>query len=124
MGLRSKKDNYIRIFLNESSVLTPPFRVFYHEDMQSGITVKPGIATSEFWGTLITMGIGVFVFAGVLPAERAQEFTSELLQFLSLCVQIFTLVSGAYITIKPIITYIQGRVTLKNQLITQQRGIM
>lgn len=98
--------------------------ILYSRYMQNGISIKPGIATTEFWSMLITSGIGVLVFTQVLPAEKAPVIQNDLLQFVSLCVQIFTLASAAYITIKPVITYIKGRVTLKSQLLAQQIGIV
>lgn len=81
--------------------------------------LKPGIVTSEFLGTLTSMLIGVLVLFKILPIEQAAVFSNDLLQFLNLCVQIFTLAGSAYIIIKPLVAYIQGRVVLKAQQLQQ-----
>ncbi len=59
------------------------------------------------------MAMGGAVLFQLVPAERAQEFSNELLQFLNICVQIVTLAAGAYVAVKPLLMYIQSRLALK-----------
>lgn len=105
-------------------VLTKAQELSYYLYMQQGIGIKPGIATSEFWSTIVTTGIGILVMLKVLPTEQALSFQNDLLQFINLVVQLFTVATAAYVTIKPVVTYIQGRVKLKSQLLSQQLGIV
>lgn len=102
-------------------VLTKAQELSYYLYMQQGI--KPGIATTEFWSTIVTTGIGILVMLKVLPTEQAISFQNDLLQFINLVVQLFTIATAAYVTIKPIVTYIEGRVALKSQLLAQQLNI-
>ena len=80
--------------------------------------IKAGFLTSEFLATIASMIIGAGVLFQLVPAERSVEFTNELLQFLNICVQIATLLSGAYVTVKPLIAYIQSRLALKQTQLT------
>lgn len=86
------------------------------------VTLKPGITTSEFLGVIVSMFVAGLVLFKVLPAEQAVTFSDQLLQFLNLVIQIATLAAAAYMTVRPLITYIQGRVTLKQQLLTAQKS--
>lgn len=87
---------------------------------QQQVSIKPGLFTSEFLGTLASCFVGTLVLFQIVPMEQAQVFQNSLLQFLQLCVQIFTLATGAYAIVKPLVTYIQGRVALKTELLRQQ----
>lgn len=87
---------------------------------QQPIKLRPGILTSEFLGTLVSTFVGFLVLFQLIPLEQAVHFTDSLLQFLQICVQIFTLATGAYAIVKPLVTYIQGRVALKQTLLQQQ----
>lgn len=83
-------------------------------------SLKPGVLTSEFLGTLVSALVGVLVIFQLIPLEQAAHFSDSLLQFLQICVQIFTLATGAYAIVKPLVTYIQGRVALKQALLQAQ----
>lgn len=82
-------------------------------------TLKPGFLTSEFLGTLVSILVGTLILFKLIPIEQAQVYQNDLLQFIQLCVQIFTLATAAYAIVKPLVTYIQGRVALKAKLLEQ-----
>ena len=84
------------------------------------VSLKPGILTTEFLGTLVSVLVGVLVVFRLVPMEQAVVFQNDLLQFLQICVQIFTLAVSAYAIVKPLVTYIQGRVALKQTLLQSQ----
>lgn len=81
--------------------------------------VKPGLMTSEFLGVVVSMLVSTAVLFKLVPMEQAVIFQNELLQFLNLCVQIVTLATAAYMTIKPLVAYIKARLVLKQQQLQQ-----
>jgi len=71
--------------------------------------ITPGVKTSEFWITVASTIIGALVALGAIDAAFAANI-SNAVQAVAIAVQA---VAGAYIAIKPIIAYIEGRNTLK-----------
>lgn len=85
--------------------------------------IKPGILTSEFLGVVVSMLISAAIAFKVIPAEQGMIFKDDILQFLNIIIQIVTLVVSAYLTIKPLIVYMQGRVALKAQQLAQSQNL-
>lgn len=84
-------------------------------------TIKPGFATTEFLGVVVSLVISAAVLFKLIPAEQALVYQDSLMQFLNICTQIASLVVAAYIAIKPLVAYIEGRLKLKQQHLAQQQ---
>lgn len=84
--------------------------------------MRPGIATSEFLGVVISLLVSALVFFQLIPAEQAMKFTDSLTQFLNLVIQAISLLAAAYVAVKPLVIYIESRYKLKQQALSQQQS--
>ena len=76
--------------------------------------ITPGYKTTEFYITLISTILGALVAGGAIDAAIASNITNTV-QAVAMAIQA---VAGAYIAIKPLVSYITGRNMLKLGLIS------
>lgn len=82
--------------------------------------LKPGFATTEFLGVVVSMIVSACVLFKLIPAEQALVFQDSLYQFLNIVVQIISLLVAAYMAIKPLVVYIEARLKLKQTALQAQ----
>lgn len=85
--------------------------------------MKPGFATSEFLGVVVSMFVSTMVLFKLVPIEQAVTFSDSLLQFLNICVQIASLAVAGCMAVKPLLAYIEARLKLKQQVLAQNSGV-